>query len=210
LVESGGVIRVDSRQHGWKCQPKCRVSIPITRSGTDFDSNQARMTIPGNFSSGRSFFLGTVFAATHDWSKRFIASPENDQTGASFPEPTVPQPQGARPVKCQDLARKIQKTCPEQPAVEVARKCLMFLNAVDDPEILANSDVFSEIWRDVELRFKAVTDQHSAMTAELEQLACSDPRKFSPDQIWILVRAIKVQSQVLRLFSGEHTIPSGA
>jgi len=84
----------------------------------------------------------------------------------------------------------------------------MFLNAVDDLQVLASNDVFDEVWTDVELKFKAATDQHAAMTGELEQLACSDPRKFSPDQIWVLVRAIKVQSQVLRLFSGESVTNS--
>lgn len=106
-------------------------------------------------------------------------------------------------MKCSDLARKIQKSFPEATTAEVARKCLMYLNAVDDPQLLTSNDVFAEVSKDVELKFKAATDQHAAMTSELEQLACSDPRKFSPDRIWILVRAIKVQSQVLRLFSGE-------
>jgi hypothetical protein len=41
------------------------------------------------------------------------------------------------------------------------------------------------------------------MTEELEELARSDPRRFTPDQIWILIRAIKVQSQVLRLYIGD-------
>lgn len=106
-------------------------------------------------------------------------------------------------MKTCELAQKIQLRRPEQSPEDVARKCLMFLNSVDEPDILANDDVFNEVWSDVEIKFKAATDQHAAMTGELEQLACSDPRKFSPDQIWVLVRAIKVQSQVLRLFSGD-------
>ncbi|HEV3004330.1 MAG TPA: hypothetical protein VGX78_07700, partial [Pirellulales bacterium] len=56
------------------------------------------------------------------------------------------------------------------------------------------------------LRLQAATDQHAAMTQELEQLASSDPEKFSPDQIWVLVRAIKVQSQVLSLYVGQPPI----
>ena len=44
------------------------------------------------------------------------------------------------------------------------------------------------------------------MTQELEELAASDPEKFSPNQIWILVRAIKVQSQVLQLYLGEPAL----
>jgi hypothetical protein len=106
-------------------------------------------------------------------------------------------------VNCSQIASRIQQRNPALPPCDVARKCLMFLNVIDDPRLLANRDIFDEVWKDVEIRFQAATDQHAAMTCELEELACSDPRKFTPDQIWILVRAIKVQSQVLRLFSGE-------
>ena len=84
----------------------------------------------------------------------------------------------------------------------------MFLNSVDDADLLDNEDIFEEVSRDVKMKFQAATDQHAGMTSELEKLACSDPRKFSPDQIWVLVRAIKVQSQVLRLFSGDSTTDS--
>jgi hypothetical protein len=37
-------------------------------------------------------------------------------------------------------------------------------------------------------------------------LARSDPQKFTPDQIWILIRAIKVQSQILQLYVGESVL----
>jgi hypothetical protein len=40
------------------------------------------------------------------------------------------------------------------------------------------------------------------MTQELEDLAASDPDNFTQDQIWILIRAIKVQSQVLQMYVG--------
>ena len=42
----------------------------------------------------------------------------------------------------------------------------------------------------------------AAMTEELERLAASDPERFTQDQIWILIRAIKVQSQVLQMYVG--------
>ena len=44
------------------------------------------------------------------------------------------------------------------------------------------------------------------MTEELESLAASDPKKFSPEQIWVLIRAIKVQSQILQLYVGEALV----
>ena len=40
------------------------------------------------------------------------------------------------------------------------------------------------------------------MTSELEDLASSDPKTFSQEQIWVLIRAIKVQSQILQLYVG--------
>jgi hypothetical protein len=41
------------------------------------------------------------------------------------------------------------------------------------------------------------------MTAELEELAQSNPQQFTLEQIWTLIRAIKVQSQVLQLYVGK-------
>ena len=38
------------------------------------------------------------------------------------------------------------------------------------------------------------------------RLASSDPRDFTPDQIWVLIRAIKVQSQVLQLYVGQPEV----
>ena len=80
----------------------------------------------------------------------------------------------------------------------------MLLNAVSDSSQLNHPEVLKDVIADTHLQFQAATDQHAAMTQELEELACSDPREFSPDQIWILVRAIKVQSQVLKLYAGSN------
>ena len=43
------------------------------------------------------------------------------------------------------------------------------------------------------------------MTDELDELARIDPAKFSMNQVWVLIRAIKVQSQVLQLYLGHAT-----
>jgi hypothetical protein len=56
------------------------------------------------------------------------------------------------------------------------------------------------------MKLQAATDQHAAMTEELESLASGDPRQFTQDQIWVLIRAIKVQSQVLQLYVGNAAI----
>lgn len=108
-------------------------------------------------------------------------------------------------MNCQDLADSLHRLNPNASPTHIARLCLMLFNSVDDPSMLNSAKFLEEVWADVNLRFQAASDQHAAMTQELEQLACSDPRKFSPEQIWILVRAIKVQSQVLKLYAGEAT-----
>ena len=56
------------------------------------------------------------------------------------------------------------------------------------------------------IRLQAATDQHAAMTAELEELSRADPASFTMDQIWVLVRAIKVQSRVLQLYVGQPAV----
>ena len=106
-------------------------------------------------------------------------------------------------MKCEELAVNIQQQQPDAKPSDVARLCLLLTNAVEDMETLRDQNTLSGAWRDVGLRLQAATDQHAAMTEELEELARSDPQQFSPDQIWVLIRAIKVQSQVLQLYVGE-------
>jgi hypothetical protein len=103
---------------------------------------------------------------------------------------------------CQELAARIETIEPEADPRDVARLCLLLTNAVDQLGDLADESRLCKAWREMELRLQAATDQHAAMTAELEALANSDPQAFTRDQIWVLLRAIKVQSQVLQLYVG--------
>jgi len=104
---------------------------------------------------------------------------------------------------CQELAGRIQKLQPEADARDVARLCLLLTNSTDDVSRLDDDRLLTAAWREMSLRLQAATDQHAAMTEELESLAKSDPHRFTPDQIWVLIRAIKVQSQILQLYVGE-------
>ncbi len=109
-------------------------------------------------------------------------------------------------MNCHELATRIQDLQPEAQARDVARLCLLLTNATDDVEALDDNSVLTAAWKEMGLRLQAATDQHAAMTEELEDLARSDPQKFSPDQIWVLIRAIKVQSQILQLYVGDAAI----
>ena len=109
-------------------------------------------------------------------------------------------------MNCRDLAGRIEAIQPEAKPQEVARLCLLLMNAVDPPDSLSDQHALAEAWKEMGLRLQAATDQHAAMTAELEQLAQSNPKDFSPNQIWVLIRAIKVQSQILQLYVGNQVL----
>jgi hypothetical protein len=105
-------------------------------------------------------------------------------------------------MQCHELASRIQSLQPAADPRDVARICLLLQNAVDDVQKLGDVDFLKTVWRDMGMRLQSATDQHHAMTEELDALAKSDPRKFTPNQIWVLIRAIKVQSQILQLYVG--------
>jgi hypothetical protein len=104
---------------------------------------------------------------------------------------------------CEELAQRIQRMQPAAGTRDVARLCLLLANTTDDVSKLDDDALLTAAWRDAGLRLEAATDQHAAMTEELESLARSDPQEFTPDQIWVLIRAIKVQGQILQLYLGE-------
>ena len=107
---------------------------------------------------------------------------------------------------CQELAARIEELQPEAMPRDVARLCLLLTNSVQNIENLAGEEALAEAWQEMGMRLQAATDQHAAMTEELEALAQADPSEFSMDQIWILIRAIKVQSQILQLYVGQPTV----
>ena len=109
-------------------------------------------------------------------------------------------------MKCQDLAAQIENLQPNADISDVARLCLLLSNSVENVAELQDEDRLTEAWNEMGLKLQAATDQHAAMTDELETLAASDPRNFCPEQSWLLIRAIKVQSQVLQLFLGGEAL----
>lgn len=106
-------------------------------------------------------------------------------------------------MNCSEIVRRVETLKPDAKPQEVARLCTLICGHVENLEDLNDESYFQCVWEELNLRLHAANDQHGAMTEELQELVGSDPRQFSQDQIWILVRAIKVQSQVLRLYTGE-------
>jgi hypothetical protein len=109
-------------------------------------------------------------------------------------------------MNCHSLASKIEALEPSASPQDVARLCLLLANNHSDLDALELKDRLQTAWRDTCLKLQFATDQHAAMTLELEELAASDPAKYSQDQVWVLIRAIKVQSQILQLYAGHPAL----
>jgi hypothetical protein len=106
-------------------------------------------------------------------------------------------------MKCPELAERIQELEPKANAQDIARVCLLLANQNPTLDELREPRRLQQAWKEASLKLQAATDQHAAMTQELEALAASDPERYSRDQVWVLIRAIKVQSQVLQLYVGQ-------
>jgi hypothetical protein len=109
-------------------------------------------------------------------------------------------------MNCHELAKRIQEVEPHASTQDVARLCLLLANTQPNLDAFNDVDRLRKAWQDTCLKLQFATDQHAAMTQELEELAASDPEKYSRDQVWILIRAIKVQSQVLQLYVGQPVL----
>jgi hypothetical protein len=104
---------------------------------------------------------------------------------------------------CHELAARIEELQPGALPRDVARLCLLLANYVGDIDLLDDEARLAEVWQAVGVRLQAATDQHAAMTAELEELAVQSAAGLGIEQVWALIRAIKVQSQVLQLYVGQ-------
>ena len=100
------------------------------------------------------------------------------------------------------LYRRIESLSPEIEPGELARLFVVFCNHVGDISTLGSDAELRQAWRDASIKLQASVDQHAAVVEDLESLTQTDPRQFQAEQIWVLIRAIKVQSQILSLYLG--------
>jgi hypothetical protein len=113
---------------------------------------------------------------------------------------------GGTTMTCHELAECIERLQPKALPREVARLCLLLINYVDDIDELEDEEHLSQVWQDMIVGIQAVTDQHAAMAADLEDLSRAKPEMLKIDQIMVLIRAIKVQSQVIQLYISQPSV----
>jgi hypothetical protein len=100
-----------------------------------------------------------------------------------------------------ELIESIRLHRPHLPDAHVARLAFIL---VRDPD-LRLADVEASI-ESLQLRLTMLDDRQSAVTEEIDELASTQPCEFSPDHVWTLIRAIKVQSQILEHYEIQSTV----
>jgi hypothetical protein len=100
----------------------------------------------------------------------------------------------------QEIISRTQALRPYAGDEQVVRWVLMMLvcqSAITEETIL-------DCLTFVEQSNRLMGDQMSAVAEELDSLASTQPREFSPFHIWTLLKAIRVQKQMLDLYEAEY------
>ncbi len=101
-----------------------------------------------------------------------------------------------------ELVQRIATLKPDLAQTELLRLGLLVAQRVASLDDSFTDGALEQHCSEVCLQLDAATDQHEAVAGELDSLASTAPCDFSSDHLWTLVRAIKVQSQVLNLYLG--------
>ncbi len=105
-------------------------------------------------------------------------------------------------MNAQQLTQRLASLRPDAGPVDQLRLAFLVALQSEDLDRLEDEAVLAADCRKVELLVSATADQHAAVTDELDGLASATPCDFSPDHLWTLVRALKVQNQILHLYLG--------
>ena len=104
---------------------------------------------------------------------------------------------------CQELAQRLSELNPGLSQADVARLALLILCQSPDPDDLYDDQVLDARWRNATFRLESASDQHDAVADELEAMCESDEVGFTHNQVAVLLRAVKVQSQILELYTDQ-------
>lgn len=99
------------------------------------------------------------------------------------------------------LTSRLAQLRPELEPAEHLRIALLLALQLDLEELSDDADLERHC-QEIGMQLSATSDQHAAVSEELDTLALTAPCEFSPDHLWTLVRAIKVQNQILNLYLG--------
>ncbi len=100
----------------------------------------------------------------------------------------------------QQLVNTIAELRPEYAPAEQLRFALLVSLQHPNFDPALDRDDIDRHCSDLACQLSATSDQHAAVSNELDSLAATAPCEFTPDHLWSLVRALKIQSQILNLY----------
>ena len=104
-------------------------------------------------------------------------------------------------MNCHEIVQRLAAISPDLSQVELARLTLMILVQTEDSSRLQDDQALIHAWKSATFRLESASDQHAAVANELDRMCNDGPVQFTPDQLWVLLRAMKVQSQDLELYT---------
>lgn len=111
-------------------------------------------------------------------------------------------------VNAPQLIERLAKLRPSDEPSELLRMGLLLSLQHSDSASTPDEAELERRCEAVSLQLSATSDQHAAVAEELDSLAATAPCDFSPEHLWTLVRAIKVQNQILNLYLGSSQAES--
>lgn len=107
---------------------------------------------------------------------------------------------------CHEIAQRLLTLNPNLSPVDIARLSLMVLAQAEDPDHLRDEEALILAWKSATFRLESASDQHAAVANELDLLCSDGQTPFSKEQLWVLLRAVKVQSQILELYTAQPAL----
>ena len=105
-------------------------------------------------------------------------------------------------MNAQQLVSRLTRLRKDYDLAELLRAALLIVLHSPDLENLDDEEQIERQLQEIEWQMRASLDQHAAVADELDNLATTAPCDFTSEHLWTLVRAIKVQNQILNLYLG--------
>ncbi len=101
-----------------------------------------------------------------------------------------------------DLGRRIESIFGEMDECLNAQLCLFTYRAKQGEVDKLTDKQLESLCREFRVKLEHARDQYAAVTCELKAMAESDPSQFGREQVWTMLRAIKIQDQLLKMHIG--------
>lgn len=116
-----------------------------------------------------------------------------------------------------ELNRLLQQVMVRMPAASAAdtfRMAMLLSHTLGHSDGETSGEVFElaidQRMQDISLQLSVHEDQHAAIADDLDSLASTEPCQFNVQHLWTLVRAIKVQSQLLGFYLGPQSVATSS